>query len=298
MCASAITMVDPFSQQDGKISTLLHFVVTTTADTYENIYNKHAHTVHLAAQYHYRSFFPIRTTHIFKSHTHTLQKERENERTNKKLHTQMSRVACILTFIVDVELKKHVSGGRSFADQRRRKSVCWWSQFLLYQIKTRALSEKKANNRMLNSHTQLLCVCVAVSAAAWVLALTVCTRESMCVSWIQTAFIFRNELYCECTHCTRTNTRTRTHTYMDVPLITFIQIDLIPWHRFGSTSISARLTRECYSLLLLLSLRVDGKLVSTHSRFIWILWFSCMYDSLDIDWAVIGLIAQSVLSKR
>lgn len=33
VCASTITMVDPFSQQDGKISTLLHFVDTTTADT-------------------------------------------------------------------------------------------------------------------------------------------------------------------------------------------------------------------------------------------------------------------------
>lgn len=93
VCASAITMVDPFSQQDGKISTLLHFVVTTTtADTYVHTQMyKHAHTVHLAAQYHYRSFFPIRTTHIFDS-AHTWR-GRENEQTIA--HTNVA--CCIYT---------------------------------------------------------------------------------------------------------------------------------------------------------------------------------------------------------
>lgn len=132
---------------------------------------------------------------------------KERERTNQKLHTQMSRIADMHALRVDVERKKHV---------RKRKSVCWWSQFLLYQIKTRALSEKKANNRMLNSHIRLVCVfvlllCLRLGPCWASVCVCVCLNASERVSWLQTAFMIHNELYCKVHTHEHSHSLTHTH---------------------------------------------------------------------------------------
>ena len=81
VCIGNVTMVDPFSQQDGKISTLLHWVCIAQH------HNKYTPNKPVCVH-----FFPIRTTHYLSS---TRERERTNERTSEKLHTpNVARSAC------------------------------------------------------------------------------------------------------------------------------------------------------------------------------------------------------------
>lgn len=84
-CLSAITMVDPFSQQDGKICTLLHC-------SHHSIHtHTHARTLYLTAQYKHRVSPLIFSLYVPPIFLNQYIRKRKRARASEKLHTHTLR---------------------------------------------------------------------------------------------------------------------------------------------------------------------------------------------------------------